>query len=222
MRTNTFQLAWGLGFLVLASLACNLVSGIGDRVSDVQGTAQFVATDIQAGREVFATGRAIATQVLGSELVQTAQALATREGPGLLATAQAFATEEGPELQETIQAFATQEGPGLEGTARALATQLAVNGQAPDDIPTIPGEKENFFASEQLISYLTPLGFQEAVDFYEQQMPVYGWMKVDATSFTIGDTAVLNYEKSDRAAAITITANPGTSQAFVIISILNR
>jgi len=123
MQRQTFRLIWVICVLVAASLACSLVTGIGERVGGAKQTAQGVATDIQAGREILSTGRAVATQVLGSGLAKTAQAFVTEQGPGLMATAQTFATEQGPSLMATAQAFATEQGPSIAGTAEALITQ---------------------------------------------------------------------------------------------------
>ncbi len=126
-------------FFILASMACSLVSGIGEQFIGTKNTAESVATDIRQGMDVVSTARAVITQVGGNKFLQTAQAAATEFGDsGLLQTAQAIATEHGPELMSTARAAAT-EHPGLVETARAAVTQQ------------VPGllETAGAFATEQ-------------------------------------------------------------------------
>jgi hypothetical protein len=112
-------------FFIFASLACSLVTGIGEQITETKNTAEAVATDFRQGMDAVGTARAIITQVGGNNLLQTAQAAATELGDsGLLQTAQAVATEYGPELLNTARAAAT-EHPGLVETARAAVTQQA-------------------------------------------------------------------------------------------------
>ncbi len=114
MPRKSYRIAWLITLTVSATLGCGLVTGVGEQISGVKGTVGAVATDVQTGRDVIGTARAIATSVGGSGLIETAQALATGVGDsGFLSTAQAFATEQGPELMATLQAFATDQGPGL-------------------------------------------------------------------------------------------------------------
>ncbi|UCH61222.1 MAG: hypothetical protein JSV61_07000, partial [Anaerolineales bacterium] len=156
--------------------------------------------------------------------VQTAQALATEVGDsGLLETAQAYATEQGPALLATAQALATEQGPGLRETTQALATQAALNlGGAPEDIPVVEGERQNFIASSQLVSYFTRLDFQQVVDFYQAQMPANGWSLLEEGIVQAENTATLNYVKADRLASVTLTVNPLDNQTIVVITIQNR
>ncbi|HLA96943.1 MAG TPA: hypothetical protein VJL34_00700 [Anaerolineales bacterium] len=203
--------------LLSVSLACNL----GSQLDQARQTAQSVATEVQQGRDFLATSRAIATVVGGSGLIQTAQALATEVGDtGLLETAQAYATEQGPALLATAQALATQQGPGLRETAQALATRAALTlGDKPDDIPVVEGERQNYIASSQLVSYFTPLEFQQVVDFYRAQMPVNGWSPIEQGAVLTENTATLNYVKGERLVSITLTVNPLDNHTIVVITL---
>src|SRR5512135_3506151 len=137
-KKKMFQWIWFFSILAIASLSCNTLNQIG-RTS---ATAQAVITQVKG----------IATQ--GESLVNTAQAFATREFPGLLDTAEAYATQN-PGLVSTAQAFITQEAPRLMFTAQAWATEhpqlgatgnalmtRAVSGEAtpqlPEGIPVLP------------------------------------------------------------------------------------
>lgn len=206
--------------LLLASLACNLVSQIDQARENVQS----IATEVQQGRDFLATSRAIATAVGGSGLVQTAQAMATEfEDSGFLETAQAYATEQGPALIATAQALATEQGPGFRETAQALATRAALAlEKAPEDIPVVEGERQNIIASSQLVSYFTPLGLQQVVDFYRTQMPVNGWAASEQGTVVTENTATLNYTKDDRFALVNLTVNPLDNQTIVVITIQNK
>jgi hypothetical protein len=213
MQNKTYRYAWFLIVLLSASLACQLVS----RVSETKATVQAVASEAKGRVQILGTARAMITQVDGSEMLKTAQAVATELGEsGLMETAVAAATEEGPGLIETAQAFATNEGPGLEETVQASM------GEAPEDIPIIEGDKENFVGGEFLVSYSVAMSFQDVVDFYKREMTANGWTKVDQGSVEAENTAALKYEKSDRNAEVTITFNPVDSKTFLIILISEK
>lgn len=123
MRKETFRGIWVLSVLVAVTLSCSTVSNLSNDVNGIKETAQSVGTSVESGRQLLETGKAVVTQVEGNELVQTAQAFATEQGPRLEGTISAFATEQGPKVQGTIQAFATQQGPGLQETIQAFVTQ---------------------------------------------------------------------------------------------------
>jgi len=123
MRKNTFRGIWAVSVLVAVTLSCSTVSNLTKDVNGIKETAQSVGTSVESGRQLLETGKAVVTQVQGNELVQTAEAFATQQGPSLQETIQAFATEQGPKVQGTIEAFATQQGPGLQETIQAFATE---------------------------------------------------------------------------------------------------
>lgn len=122
MRKATLRSLWLLSVLFLFLLGCNLITNISDQVGGIRNTAESVATDVQEGRDLLTTGQAVITQVEGSSLVQTLQAVVTEQGPAIRGTVEAFATEQGPAIQETVAAFATQQVPAFLDTAEAFAT----------------------------------------------------------------------------------------------------
>jgi hypothetical protein len=160
------------------------------------------------------------TDIGGSGLLETAQALATGVGDsGFLSTAQAFATEQGPELMATLQAFATEQGPGLLETAQAMGTAAApLLGEAPADIPIVPGELENLVSTSLLVTYGTTLDARQVVDFYNTEMLANGWTKSNEED--LGDAiTLLTFEKAGRMASVTVTSNTMTSKTMVVIAI---
>jgi predicted small secreted protein len=203
---NIFRSLWFIVLLVATALACNAVSGLGEKVGDTRNTAEAAATEVKEGLNLLGTVQGVATEVGGSGLGKTAQAFATQaEESGLLETAQAFATQEVPALIETAQAAATQ--------ARDLL------GEAPEDIPVME-ETQDYLGAANMVSYTTPAGLDEVVAFYKEAMPAYGWQKADPPA-TLGDLTLLYYEKDQRAAAVRPTANP-LGGTFVIIIITPR
>jgi hypothetical protein len=219
MKLGKVRYLWLISILLIAVFACQAVSGVQERVDTVKSTAMSVATDVQQGRDLIGTARAITTQVGGSGLIQTAQALATQaDESGLLSTAQAFATEQGPGLVETALAVATQEGPAILATAQAYITQ-ASPGTAPEDIPIIDGQKEMFYQSAELVSYIISVPYAQVVEFYKNQMPANGWTKVDQDWVETGLISNLQFEKNDRRASIVLTTSSGGNGATVLITI---
>jgi hypothetical protein len=235
MRTKAFQLAWVLSLLGAALLACTFVTNVRDQVGEARGTAQSVATRVDQAQDLIATGQSVATQVAESGLVQTAQAVSTQvaetgldetaqavatqfENSGVGETAQAMLTQQLPGLAETAQAIATDQGPGLIQTAQALATRVASSfGQGPADIPVVEGENQNYNASDSFVTYSTPLGLADVLNFYKTEMPNQGWTKVEEGSVETDQSAILNYDKLDRTATVVLTA--GTAGGGTIVAV---
>ncbi len=219
MASQVFRVVLVITLLIGGSVACSLFSGISEQIGDVRATAEGAATAIQRGQEVIATVQSAATEVMGSGLAQTIEAVATQQGPGLIATAEAFATDQGPEYIDTAQAFATQEGPGLIETAQAIATALAGGNQTPpDDIPIVNGTTENLFATAETVSYFTPMDFQSVLAYYQQEMPANGWEADSSNTILTANTAVLQYGKADRHAMITLSVSNGKTVVLIIIA----
>lgn len=239
MQLKLTRQIWILTLLLAISMACSLTNGIGERFNQTRGTAQSVATKVQEGRHLLGTAQALATGVGESGLIETAQALATdfgesglletvqafatKQGPKAIGTAQTFATEEGPRLIETIKAIATQEAPHIKETTQAIATKAAAAfGEAPADIPLVGGDKENFFGSKEMVSYMTPLPLEETSEFYKREMPAIGWIEMQEGWFESSTLVVLNYAKPDRIASVTLTTNPLGDKSVVVITIQPR
>jgi len=224
MPQKTYRYALFAILLFSATLGCSFFSQLGKRIGEARGTVGGVATDMQEGRDLLGTARAITTDVGGSGLIQTAQALATSAGEsGLLSTAEAFATQQGPELQATLQTFATEQGPGLVETAKAMATQAApMLGETPADIPLMSGTKENFVGTQQLVSYSIAAKLNDVVDFYNNEMVKNGWEKANQDTVSSTNLVVQTYQKPGRTASITIGSLPLTDRTTVLIAILPR
>jgi hypothetical protein len=220
MPRKTYRIAWYITLMVSVTLGCGLFTNVAEQITGVRATVGSVATDVQTGRDILGTARAIVTDVGGSGLLETAQALATGVGDsGFLSTAQAFATEQGPELQATLQSFATEQAPGLLETARAMGTAAApLLGQAPADVPIVQGELENLVSTRLLVSYATAIDSTQVVAFYNTEMVANGWTKVNEEA--LGDAiTLLTFEKQGRTAMLTVTANSLTGKTTVVIVI---
>jgi hypothetical protein len=219
-RQQVYQILWFTMVLAAASLACSLVSDIGEQAGGIRDTAQAVGTGVQSGRELLQTGQAFATEVMGNETVQTARAVITQEAPGVIDTARAFATAEGPGLLETAQAFATQDAPGLLETAQALATSfIVIPSEAPADVPIMEGEKEDLYTSPDLVSYTISADLNAVKDFYDREMPSNGWEKQEGQTIETDQGVLMAFQKGDRSASVTLSVQPGTSNTVVVVTL---
>ena len=91
MHHRTYRFAWILSLLVIAGLACNLFSKIGQTAKDVQS----LATDIGKGKQLISTVQPFITQIEGLNLLETLQSFTSKDVPGALDTMQAVATVQG-------------------------------------------------------------------------------------------------------------------------------
>lgn len=238
MRSNIIRITWLVAILVSLTIACQALGSIQERVGSTRATVESAATQIDEGGAMLSTVRAVGTQVAGEGYLETVQAVGTQvagegfvetiqavgtqvEDSGLAETAWAFATEQGPGLMATAVAVATEQGPGAIATVQAFVTQIAQTTPAPD-IPVLEGDKEMFFQSGSLVSYLTPLPYLQVLDFYKTQMPAAGWVKVDQNWFESDKAATLNYTKDNRLATVTLGSSPGSNQTMVLILIKEK
>lgn len=224
MQAKNARFAWLLAILLFVSLGCSLFNGLGENIRQTKATGEYIVTQVNKGVEAVETAQGFATQVGESGFLATLQAAATEVGEtGIFETAQAIATQQGPSLLATAQAIATQEGPGMIATVQALSTDLSESiGEAPEDIPIIPGEKGNLYESKATVSYTTSMPFQLAVGFYKNEMPLRGWTPVQEGSFEAEHTAVLHFVKPPRGATVTLTANPLTDDTIVLVTIQSQ
>lgn len=219
MKRRFFRLAFLIVILGFSLLACRAFSAIRQDVASARETIQLAATKIEEGQDLIGTARAIGTQVLGEGLGETAQALATQfDDSGMLETAQAFATQEGPSLLSTAMAVVTQQAPGAIATFQIFVTESAQATPIPD-IPLIDGNREMYFQSNDIISYMTSLPYDQALDFYKTQMPAAGWTKVDKDTFETGLAANLRFEKDSQQVSVTISQAPGGNNTLILIVI---
>lgn len=212
MRIKPYRFALLMILLIFATFGCGLFNQVSQGVGSI-------ATDVNEGRNLVGTVRAITTDVGRSGLLKTAQALATTAGEsGLLKTAVAFATQQGPELKETVQAFATQDLPSLGETAQAMATQVGPTlGAPPADIPQMEGQKTDFIGAQKFVSYSIVAKFTDVVDFYLKAMPENGWSKSSEKTISEGSLVELTYEKADQSASVSIGTVPLTDKVVVVI-----
>ena len=235
MRLHSFRLTWLVAALVTLTISCQALGRIQERVGSTRATVESVATQIDEGGELLGTVRAVGTQVVGEGFaetiqavgtqvagegfIETAQAVATQvEDSGLAQTAQALVTQQVPGLMATAMSVATIQGPGAIQTVQAYVTEIAQATPAPD-IPVVDGDKDLFFQSGSLVSYLTSLPFNQVLDFYKTQMPAYGWTKLDQDWFESDAAATLKYTKDNRTAAVSLGRSPGSDQTLVLIMI---
>jgi hypothetical protein len=175
----------------LASLACQTITGVGDKIEGAQSTVQSAVTQVQ-GMATQAVG--MATEVVG------------------------IATEAAP-LLETAQAVAT-DNPGMIETAEAVATQGFQPGAGPENVPLVDQSTIfNYFGTSEMATYATSLDFSSVVEFYRTNMPQYGWTQDATLSYETADTVMLYYKGDGNVAIVTITLNAADNSTLVSIII---
>ena len=197
MSKKTLPFFVPLAVLLLASLACNAISG-GGTTSGFQATANAAFTQAAAGA---ATAGAV-----GSSSEATANAAATQ----LVATANA-ATGGAGGGQATATTAAGQPTAASSGGGGG-----AVSG-GPADIPVVDAQNTVQVANDKVLNYYTSADLATVVKFYKDAMPKSGWTLNTAISVETATASVLTYTKDSRSAVITIgTANGQTVVAIVI------
>lgn len=221
MFKNRFKFVWILIVLVGLSLACESLTAIGDDYNQARGTAGAIATQAQG---IITQAKGIATQIGDSQAFETAQAIATQQGPAYIATGQALATRAADEgYLQTAEALINQGSSELLPTFQAIVTQYLFRGPPPDDIPIISdGEITNLLTNQSAISYYVTVDLPQVVDFYQTTMPDQDWVDVTDSSSITEDAAVLKFFKPERVATITLTANPISQQTVVLIAIRSQ
>ena len=158
----------------------------------------------------------LACQALSRPISQINQAKETAQS--VATQVQELATDATP-LVETIAAVAT-ENPEVVATIDAVATQGFSAGEAPQDIPVVDQSTVSaFFGSNDVVSYVTSMKYQDVLNFYKQKMPDNGWEALRDGTYEIENTAILQYAKPDRTATVTISVNPIDNTVIVGIAI---
>lgn len=191
MNHNKLKSLTLISILMLATIACGLITSIQDKYNEVVETVDSVSTDIKQGKDILGTAQAFATQAFGSEFMETAQAFATEFSDS--------------NLMETGEAFATEVAGGLYNP--------------PQDIPIIAGDKEDYKATKETVFYITDIGFAQVADFYKLEMPANGWEAMEGQFTEVGEAAFLFYEKPDKKAIVIIDKNADNTKTMVTISI---
>jgi hypothetical protein len=81
------------------------------------------------------------------------------------------------------------------------------------------GEKINYQASPKLVAYTINVEYQSVLDFYIQEMPAFGWERIDAASVENQNGAAIHYKKLSRNVVVSISADPSTDYTIVQITI---
>ncbi len=207
--------------LAIVSLACSFDASPGE----IKETTDALATGIGDVQSVIGTGQALATELGESGIKETLQAAGTQiAASGVKETAQAIPTELAEiGAQATFEALRTEIAEsGAKQTLQAVATDLpSVLGDKPEDIPVLGDGNSDLIATNSLISYFSIGSFQEVVEFYEREMPLQGWNRIEGKVSNEDSLAVLVFFKEGRQATVTIKGIPLVNQVSVIISIKN-
>jgi len=187
-----YRFGW-LILLIISTLACNAIGNVAEKARQVESAAKTASALATAGQEII-------TQVEGSGIVQTAEAM------GLLETMQAAIT------------VIPEEGADIVATAQVVLTEGAF-GEAPSNIPLVDSEVNDFFGSNSMVSYTTPMDLEDVVDFYRDTMPNYGWETGDDTTVLTSTYAVLSFKNADQRCTVTLSINPLNGSTIVLISI---
>jgi hypothetical protein len=179
--------------LVLASLACNTITGGG--VNNLQATANAALT---AGFSGDFGATATAAQA-------TVEAAINGVGE---APATSRPTEAGNNPAEATEtpAAAVTESTGFSG--------------APDDVPILDAQNTVLISSADVVSYQTDADFATAVQFYKDEMPNNGWTFEANLSVETNGSAVLTFTKDNRRASVTVTLEPNTKTVIIAIAIV--
>jgi hypothetical protein len=177
--------------LVLASLACNTITGGG--LNNAQATADAALTAAFSG-DFEATA-------------ESAEATAEAAIDGI----DEATTEPEPTEADDDPPQATEEPIATDTTG--------FGGEAPDDVPIIDAENTILFTSAEIVSYQTTADYQTTVTFYKDGMPDNGW-SIDPNASVETDTATILYcTKDNRQASVSITVDSNTNTVLVLVTI---
>jgi hypothetical protein len=184
-----FQVMWVFTILVVISLSCSL--GLSALEEEIE---ESINTEVE-------------------ELVTNADAISTEVG--------SLVTDidlEGMVTDIDIEGMVTDIDFEAMVTEIDLDNLFGVQGEKPADIPVMEGYTDEFF-SATLVEYVVNVALNQVVAYYDREMPVNGWTKVDAESKVQADSAELVYEKGGRKAKITIEKDFFSDGMFVSIEI---
>lgn len=193
MKSKYRRTWFGLVIVVfVSSMACGLVGDI-TNIAEQAGGAKGTIEAMVTDIDDFATQAVeFATQAGDSGLVETAQSMGTQ------------LPEAAQEMQET---------------AKAMVDEINT-GETPEDIPLISPSEENFFSNNSFVTYNTEVDFETVLSFYQEEMPLNGWEPGDAEVQT-NSTALLQYTKDGRTAAVALSTDPSDGSTLVVITIID-
>ena len=92
----------------------------------------------------------------------------------------------------------------------------AMQGNPPPDVPLLPDHKDTF-ASPDMVNYTSGVPFADAIDFYKKEMVANGWNALTDQFYEDDSTALMNFEKPERTAMVTITRENDVSNITIMI-----
>lgn len=194
--------------IVITALGCNFV------------------TNLVEGAKTVATGQAIITQMDPEAIVSQVGAIVTEIDPAEMATQMApMVTQMGAMITD-MAPMTTQMGSMITEMA-PLTTQMAPlttemgisSGDAPADIPIMEGTTTGLVATAQSVSYFINADLNQALTFYQTEMPKNGWTQVESGSRVGESDAELHFEKDGRKAIVILATIPFVNQTTVVITI---
>ena len=156
-------------------------------------------------------------------LIATVNALSTeiaRVNP--VATAEAFATQMAlSEINES--AAPVEETPAPINTITPTEGRYGPdNSILPEGIPIPDKDVENFYSTSNFVSYATKHDIQSLTQFYITQMTENSWTNIEEGTYISENDALLNFEKPDRTAIVSIQFNPLSKTVTVVITIRQK
>ncbi|MBI3762755.1 MAG: hypothetical protein HY260_12980 [Chloroflexi bacterium] len=106
-----------------------------------------------------------------------------------------------------------------------IGTALPPQFRVPPDIPVVE-QAEDLIAKEGLVSYVTPLAFDQVLKFYQDQMPGNGWQEAEEESI-IGkdvsgaDVASLIYLKGSTVAHVSLDTGQGKTNVLITLAVVS-
>lgn len=146
-----------------------------------------------------------------ADTASTAEAFITQADIGV-GTVQALVTDIGVKITES----------GIIETVQAVATDFprpTLEGEKPEDIPIMEGNRTAEITSSKLISYIIDASYDDVVAFYDQEMVANGWIKNEEDSQKNEGFATLVFEKDGRRATVIIAKVPLLNQVSVSIEL---
>jgi hypothetical protein len=192
MRTHTFAFRVVLIALLLAALACNAVTNALGGNSRVD--------DAQA------TADALSTEA--AEVFDDLDDIDPVD-------------EATPDVEEPDDESPTEEAEEPETEATEDFSDL-FSGDAPEDVPVMEGDLENFYAQADVVTYLTESPYADVLAFYKTEMEANGWTNDPSLSTEFGEIATLSYNKDNRTATVSILTDVTSGKTLVAVNILTN
>lgn len=189
MRAKTIAFRLTLSTLLLAALACNAVTNV------LGGDANSRIDDAQATADALATDAA-------SQFDNSATPV-----------------DEEPTEEVIVDEETTNEEPIDEEPVVTEDAGTNFGGGGPDDVPVMDGEHENFYASAEVVTYLTTAAYADVLAFYKTEMEKLGWTFDANLSTEFGEIAALTYHKDSRTATLSILTDVSSGKTLVAVNI---